>query len=213
MADIKSGLRKLKPLRSRILLALVALFAWIPSPATAQTVAVTRPESAQPSQATPQPQAAPLPQPAAVTLKNGTLTIQANNSDLGQILREVSSESGMVIDGQVPDARIYGSYGPRNPDEVLTELLADYNVIMVGTSRDGSPRQLQVTRMNARQSPPTPTKPYHKTTQQPEEPRLGPGAIAHPPPAQADEPETRRQQNMQRLQQMHDAQEKQNAPK
>jgi hypothetical protein len=146
------------------------------------------------------------PQPAAVILKNGTLTIHADNSDLDQILRDISRESGMVIEGQVGDTRVYGSYGPRKPDEILNELLTGlgYNVMMLGRSPDGAPRELTLTRRTGGPTPPPPP-----SAQPVEEPKLGPGAVAHPPTAQIDDPDLRRQVNLRRLQQMHDTQEKQ----
>jgi hypothetical protein len=147
-----------------------------------------------------------------VTLKNGTLTIEANDSDLNQILREVSRESGMVIEGLIKDARVFGNYGPQNPRDILTELLAGlgYNIIMVGTAREGAPRELMLTSRADSPSAALPSQAPDKASA--EAPELGSGAIAHPPPAQVDDPQLRAQQNLQRLQQMHESQEKENVP-
>ena len=86
-------------------------------------------------------------QPATVTLKNGELTVKANNSDLAQILRNVSDLSGMTIDGLHTSDRIFGVYGPGNPSDVLTALLSGsgYNFIIVGDRSDGAPRKLLLT--------------------------------------------------------------------
>lgn len=182
-------------------------------PATAQTnpanPAQTNPnDQSHGRTAPPAPPQAVSPHPAAVTMKDGTLTVKANNSDLGQILRDVSRESGMVLEGPVRDVRVYGNYGPENPSAILTELLAGlgYNILMVGSAREGAPGKLILSARVGGPSPPD------TTPQKIEEPQLGPGAIAHPPPSQPDDPQVRAQQNLQRLQQMHDAHPPENAP-
>jgi hypothetical protein len=163
------------------------------------------------------------PQPAAITLKNGTLTVRANNSDLVQILRDVSRQSGMVLEGPVRDVRVYGDYGPREPSAVLTELLAGlgYNILMTGSSSGGAPGKLMLNDRTSGPSPPAPPQiaregiPEKKPEPPPEkidEPQLGPGAIAHPPPTPPEDPQTRVQQNLQKLQQMRDAQTPESAP-
>jgi len=83
-------------------------------------------------------------QPATVNLGNGKLTVEASNSDLTQILRDISSVSGMTIHGLDGGPRVSGVYGPGNTREVLAALLsgAGYNFIMVGGASDGTPREL-----------------------------------------------------------------------
>lgn len=106
----------------------------------------------------PQPQAvasAPLPtsllnQPArkaSVTLDANGLFIRADNSNLSQILTAISSTSGMKVEGLGRDERIYGNYGPGEPHEVLNSLLygSGYNILMVGSTTIGAPRQLILT--------------------------------------------------------------------
>jgi hypothetical protein len=158
-----------------------------------------------------QPDSHALAQPASVTLSDGKLTIKAYNSDLDQILREVSRLSGMVIEGSVVDDRVYGSYGPRSPREILTELLAGtgYNVMMFGAARDGVPARLMLT---TRTGGPTPASVVRAQAHH-EDSEPGPGAIAHAPPPPTDDPQLRVQQNLQRLQQMHDAQDEQQKQK
>jgi hypothetical protein len=149
-------------------------------------------------------------QPAAVTLKDGTLTIEANDSDLSQILQSLSRQSGMIIQGTVTDVRVFCNYGPRDPGDILTELLTGlgYNIIMVGTTHEAVPRELMLT---SRPDGPSPALPV-KGPERPAEDKLGPGAIAHPPPAQVDDPQVRTQQNLRRLEQMHESQGRENAP-
>lgn len=92
------------------------------------------------------------PQPASVSLSSGQLAVKADNSSLTQILHQLASSSGMSIDGLSKDQRVFGTYGPGSPQQVLTALLdgAGYNVMMVGATPDGAPRQLILTaRSNA----------------------------------------------------------------
>ncbi len=89
-------------------------------------------------------------QPAKVSLDAGHLAIQANNSNLSDILRQVSTASGMTVDGLGQDdrsQRIFGSYGPGDPHTVLSALLdgSGYNVMMLGETATGTPRQLTLT--------------------------------------------------------------------
>ena len=74
--------------------------------------------------AAPPPSSNAVARPATVSLKDGKLTIGANNSDLGQILRDVAAVSGMTIDGLGKSVPVFGAFGPGNPSDVLTELLA-----------------------------------------------------------------------------------------
>jgi hypothetical protein len=155
------------------------------------------------------------PNPAGVAFHEGKLTVTANNSQLTQILQAISQQSGMVIEGAVADTRVYGIYGPQSPPAVLTDLLngLGYNILMVGASPQGAPRKLVLTRRTGTASPPQPVTPAIATNRaappgplpadRPPEPTLGPGAIAHPPPDPPSDPDTRVQQQLQRLHQMH----------
>jgi hypothetical protein len=122
-------------------------------------------QSAKPSPAQPpssQPVNAPAPptqpatapslldhpaQPAKVQLASGKLTVQADNSSLSEILHEISAASGMKVEGLKSgnsDQRVFGSYGPGAPNNVLSDLLdgAGYNVLMLGEMPSGAPREL-----------------------------------------------------------------------
>jgi hypothetical protein len=109
----------------------------------------------------PQPTVAPnlLDQPAApatVTANNNELTVRAHNSSLAQILHQVSSATGMKLDGLGNDERVFGSFGPGAPREVLTALLdgTTYNVMMVGDLPNGAPRELLLTSRGGSGAPP-----------------------------------------------------------
>ncbi len=83
-------------------------------------------------------------EPAKVNLDDGHLVVHAENSSLSEILHEVSSETGMTIDGFNRDERVFGTYGPGSPRDVLSALLdgTGYNVVMFGETNSGAPRQL-----------------------------------------------------------------------
>lgn len=153
--------------------------------------------------------------PATVILKDGILTIEANNSDLSQILKDVGDVSGMIVSGSSKSIRVFGVYGPRNPCDVLTDLLtgSGYNFIMLGSTDEGAPRELLLTLRNDDSTDVThPSRSLaavahseSSDTNAPDPDHLGPGAIIHasPPPSQED-PQERVQQNLQRLQKMHE---------
>jgi hypothetical protein len=86
--------------------------------------------------------------PATVTAHKNELSVKADNSSLTQILHQVSSATGMRLDGLGGDERVFGSFGPGAPREVLTALLngTSYNVVMVGDLPNGAPRELLLTR-------------------------------------------------------------------
>lgn len=154
--------------------------------------------------------------PASVSLQKGILQVQADGSDLHQILREIADRGGMTIDGMVPSVRVYGRYGPANSRDVLTDLLTGlgYNFMMVGTTQSGVPQKLLLTdRSNQPTSPAAAAPaPAASSSAVAEDDPPGPGAIVNVPPAGPDDPQTRAQQNLQRLQQMHDQQVKPNEP-
>jgi hypothetical protein len=86
-------------------------------------------------------------QPAKVALAGGQLSVDANNSSLSEILHQLATSSGMTIDGLGEDSRIFGTYGPGNPRDILSSLLdgAGYNVLMIGATDSGTPREVLLT--------------------------------------------------------------------
>ncbi len=148
--------------------------------------------------------------PAKVTFQDGVLTVHAEDADLREILKQVAGASGMVIDGSVQSSRVYGDYGPGDPLNVLTDLLAGsgYNFLMVGARDDGAPRELLLTQKSGEPlPPPTPqAQQAQQTVEGVQQEQLGPGAIPNVPPPPSEDPQVRMQQNTQRLQQMHDHQ-------
>jgi hypothetical protein len=87
------------------------------------------------------------PAPASVEWNGRVLSISATNSSLQQILSDVSTATGVKVDGASGDQRVYGSYGPAPAREVLSQLLdgSGYNVLMIGDQGQGTPRSLVLT--------------------------------------------------------------------
>ena len=84
------------------------------------------------------------PSPASVVWDATGLRINASNSSLQQILNEVSTETGTKVEGMGADQRVYGSYGPGEARDVLSQLLqgSGYNVLLAGDLGKGAPRQM-----------------------------------------------------------------------
>jgi hypothetical protein len=123
---------------------------------SAQTSALAHDPGRQPasSPASPTPATSLLDhpaQPARINLTSGRLTVLANNSSLSDILHQISDAAGMKVEGLHSagnaDQRIFGSYGPGTPREVLSDLLdgSGYNVLMLGVTPSGAPRELSLT--------------------------------------------------------------------
>ena len=85
-------------------------------------------------------------QPAQVKLSDGKLLVEAHNSSLSAILHQISSTTGMKVEGFTTDQRVFGSYGPDAPREVLLSLLdgSGYNVMMVGGTASEAPLRLEL---------------------------------------------------------------------
>jgi hypothetical protein len=100
----------------------------------------------------PAPQQAPSllqepAKPAQVKADNDELFVQAENSNLSQILKDISSATGMKLEGFSQDGRVFGNYGPGPAREILSQLLegTGYNVLMVGGTQKSVPRELVLT--------------------------------------------------------------------
>lgn len=96
-----------------------------------------------------------MPVPAKVTWDTRGLTVEANNSSLDEILKEVATETGARLQGKVGDERVFGSYGPGAARDVITQLLdgTAYNVLMVGDQGEGTPRQIVLSNRPAGPAP------------------------------------------------------------
>jgi hypothetical protein len=84
------------------------------------------------------------PTPAKVTFQGGLLTISAQNSPLGEILREVRKLTGTSIEipphAAASDERVITYIGPGTPRDVLVTLLngSSFNYVMLGSGSDPS---------------------------------------------------------------------------
>jgi hypothetical protein len=81
---------------------------------------------------------------AAITWDSHGLRIDAANSSLHQILKDVATATGAKVEGLGSDERVFGAYGPGQVRDVISELLrgSGYNVIMIGDQGQGAPRQI-----------------------------------------------------------------------
>ena len=120
-----------------------------PAPAAPAAQPVAAPQPAAPAQSSEVPPSL-LQQPAKdaqIVFGNGNLSIHADNSSLAAILHQVASNSGMKIEGLGGDERVFGSFGPGAPRDVLADLLAGtaYNQVLLGDLSNGAPRELILT--------------------------------------------------------------------
>lgn len=81
------------------------------------------------------------PTPAQVSYQGGLLTISAQNSTLGEILRDVHSLTGAAIEippGPAANERVVANLGPGEPRDVLAGLLngSQFNYVMLGSNSD-----------------------------------------------------------------------------
>jgi len=160
---------------------------------------------------------------ASVDWNGRNLVIAATNSSLEQILRDVSTATGVKVEGVTTDERIYGSYGPAPARDVLSQLLdgSGYNVMMVGDRGEGTPRELVLTTRTHVASQPASTNVearQNNDDEAPEEPepveQSNPGVhrpfgIAPGQPGAGRNPEQIMQEMQERQQQIQSAQPQQ----
>jgi hypothetical protein len=174
-------------------------------------VPVTPPEPEQPKW----PAFDPAAQASVVWDSHG-LKIDAANSSLQQILKEVATDTGVKVDGLSTDERVFGTYGPGQARDVLSQLLqgSGYNVMMVGDQGGGTPRQVLLsTRQAATNQPAARSNPTSndddEVEEQPQAQEPPPGRPQFPPGAQQRSPGQIMQEMQQRQQQMQQQQPQQ----
>jgi hypothetical protein len=81
---------------------------------------------------------------AQISFVKDQLSIKAENASLTAILHQFSAKSGMTIEGLGGDERVFGTFGPGAPRDVLADLLhgTSYNLVLLGSLDNGAPRQL-----------------------------------------------------------------------
>ncbi len=119
----------------------------LPSHSASGSEAKPSPGITMSTQAPPRKLASLLDDPASsakIQVEDGKLSIQATNASLTEVIRQVAAQTGMQVEGNSRDQRVFGLYGPGSPPEVLSALLYDsgYNIMMVGRTADGAPRRL-----------------------------------------------------------------------
>ena len=99
-------------------------------------------------------------QRSLVSYRDGVLYVEAVNASLNGLVREIARQTGMRISGRVTEDRVFGNYGPADPQKVLATLLdgTGTNLLILSSSADTplrlilSPRVGGVTPPSARQS-------------------------------------------------------------
>jgi hypothetical protein len=117
---------------------------------TLQNAAAAAPEKTKAPEAPKWP-ANDHPAQAAVTWDSQGLRIDAANSSLQQILKDVETATGADVEGMGDDERVFGAYGPGLARDVLSQLLhgSGYNVLMIGDLGKGAPRQIVLSARHA----------------------------------------------------------------
>jgi hypothetical protein len=127
------------------------------------------------------------PNRAQVTYADGTLSVSADNASLNQILRQISTDTGMKITGGVKDERVFGNYGPAPADQILSALLDGTGSNMVLVHGDGpAPAELILTPRHGGPTPPSPNSAAFDDRsdrpERPEQPEASPIRAAQPEP-------------------------------
>ena len=118
---------------------------------------------------------------ASIVWDSHGLTIDAANSSLEQILKDIATSTGAKIEGLGADQRVFGDYGPGQARDVLAQLLqgSGYNVIMIGDQGQGAPRQVLLSvRQNGPMQPSA--KPATTAASNEEDEAEEPAAIVEP---------------------------------
>jgi hypothetical protein len=178
----------------------------------------------------PVPQAPPEPEqpkwpafdPAAqasIVWDSHGLKIDAANSSLQQILKDVATDTGVKVDGLTSDERVFGTYGPGQARDVLSQLLqgSGYNVMMIGDQGGGTPRQILLSTRQAANAQPAargnPTNSNEDDVEPEEQPtpqeQQGPVRPNFPPGGPQRSPQQIMQEMQQRQQQMQQQQQPQ----
>lgn len=189
--------------------------------AAARAVPAPPPAPAKPDWPIDQP-----PNPAKVTWDSQGLAIQASNSSLKQILQEVSTDTGVKIQGMNQDERVFGTYGPGPAREILSSLLegSGYNMLMIGGQGDNPPQQIILSKSASGTPQPVnagealrsnSSEEDNDTEEQPQEPEPNPPMPIRSPFPNGMPPRTPQQiqQEMIMRQQQMEQQQQQNQPR
>jgi hypothetical protein len=122
------------------------------------------------------------PVQATVTWDSRGLRIDAANSSLEQIMKDVSTATGTKVEGLDTDQRVFGAFGPGPARDVLSQLLhgSGYNVVMIGEQGQGTPRRIVLSSPHPGSATPAAT-PVHESDEDTE-------VEEQPPPQQPGPP-------------------------
>ncbi|MGA3046301.1 MAG: hypothetical protein ABSD67_06735 [Terracidiphilus sp.] len=160
------------------------------------------------------------PDQASVVWDSHGLRIDAANSSLKQIMDDVSSATGAKVEGLGTDERVFGSYGPGQAREVLSQLLdgSGYNVLMIGDQGQGTPRQIVFSArpsggpQPAGRSNPTSNDEDNEAEEQPQPPQPDPGMNRGNFPGRTPQQIEMQQREQMRIQQMQQGQQPNQPP-
>jgi hypothetical protein len=155
----------------------------------------------------PVPQPPPTPEqmpPVApkVTMHNGLLSIQAENSSLGDILNAVRQQTGAGLEAPpaIANERVATSLGPGAPKDVLQDLLAGsrFDYIIVGAPQNPDIVQRIIVTMRSGGPNPGPSvannAPPQNTYQSPDDVNQSYDEEPQPEPAPPEPPQQQQQQ-------------------
>jgi hypothetical protein len=156
-----------------------------------------------------------------VTWDSKGLHIDAANSSLQQILKDVSTDTGARVEGLASDERVFGVYGPGQARDVISQLLqgSGYNVIMIGDQGHGTPRQILLSARRTGDAPPgvngnqgNANEDDADPDEQAAPPQFQPGNNPRPGLTPGGPPRTPQQQIIQEMQQRQQQTQQPNAP-
>ncbi len=115
-----------------------------PAPAPAQPALSPQPQTAPPAATLPPSMLQQPAREATIQFAGDSLSIHADNSSLAEHsapVRQQERHADRRADG---DERVFGTFGPGAPRDVLADLLngTAYNMVMVGDLSNGAPREL-----------------------------------------------------------------------
>jgi len=189
-----------------------------PSPAHPESTPAPAPPVTPPEPEKPKWPASDPAAQASVVWDSQGLRIDAANSSLEQILKDVSTATGARVDGLTADQRVFGAFGPGQARDVLSQLLqgSGYNVIMIGDQGQGTPRQILLSpRLAASNQPagrPAPTPANDEENDVEDQPPAPDPAVPTRPGFPPGAPPRSPQQIMQEMQQRQQQQQQQPQP-
>ena len=97
------------------------------------------------------------PHRSHITFANGLLTVSASNASLNGLIRDIARQTGMKVSGSVAEDRVFGEYGPADPQVILATLLdGTGSNILIRSSSSDSPLELILTPRTGAATPPNP---------------------------------------------------------